>query len=534
MRLIVCENYDELSKKVAKIIASQITLKPECVLGLPTGSTPKGMYKRLVKMNQRGDIDFSCVKTFNLDEYYPISRDNPQSCNYYMHEHLFSKININKNNTHILSGTAEDAEAECKSYETLIEKSGGIDLQILSIGHRGHLGFNEPEANLNAFTHMAPLSKKTISSKSHLYDKEEDIPKHALTMGISSILRSKKIILLAGGADKHRVVMELMHGGINTAVPATMLKVHPDVTLICDKAAYEGMKIGVDIGGTEIKFGVVNDSGELLHTEIIETRKNVKADDITSDIAHVCKNLAEEYPISGVGIGTPGLITAGRVNAANLPFKDYPLAAQLEKKLNIPVQLSNDANCAALGESIAGSGKDVSDMILVTLGTGIGGGIILGGKIYEGKGSAGEIGHMCLIKDGKSCGCGKNGCWEKYAAASVLCELAEDAAKENTDSILYDAYIRNNNRINGKKFFESYNQGCPVATKVFDLYIDYLCQGLESLISIFDPDMIVLSGGISAVGDTLIKPIKEKLSTDIPIKTSILANNAGIIGAASL
>ena len=238
MRVIVCKNYEEVSEQAAKLVASQITLKPSSVLGLATGSTPIGMYQKLVEMYQKGELDFSDVTTFNLDEYYPISNENNQSYHYFMNEHLFSKVNINPNKRYIPNGETTDPDAECRRYEKLIDEAGGIDLQILGIGQNGHIGFNEPDDNLNCSTHLTELTENTIEVNSRFFEKKEDVPVYALTMGIAEILKSKKIVLLACGKSKHAAVAELLNEEINTLVPATMLKVHPDVVLICDEEAY--------------------------------------------------------------------------------------------------------------------------------------------------------------------------------------------------------------------------------------------------------------------------------------------------------
>ena len=238
MRLILCDNYDELSYKAARMVESQLILKPDSVLGLATGSTPIGLYKNLIKMYENGEIDFSQVTAFNLDEYYPISGSNVQSYKYFMNDKLFSHINIDKKNTFIPNGETKDPEGECERYEQLIEEHGGIDLQILGIGNNGHIGFNEPDANLNTVTHVTYLTERNILANSRFFDKFEDVPKKAISMGIASILKSKKIILLASGKNKSAVISELLTEGINTNLPATMLKVHPDVVLICDKEAY--------------------------------------------------------------------------------------------------------------------------------------------------------------------------------------------------------------------------------------------------------------------------------------------------------
>lgn len=240
MRIIVCENYDEMCENGAKLIAGQMFLKPECVLGLATGSTPIGIYSRLVKMNKSGEISFRDVTTFNLDEYYPLAASNEQSYHYFMDENLFSHIDIKRENIHIPDGEASDIEAECKNYDALIEKHGGIDLQLLGIGQNGHIGFNEPDDNLESNTHVTDLTQNTIEANSRFFEKREDVPQKAVTMGIATILKSRKIVIVANGKNKHEAVKALLSGKINTAVPATMLNVHPDVVLICDREAYEG------------------------------------------------------------------------------------------------------------------------------------------------------------------------------------------------------------------------------------------------------------------------------------------------------
>lgn len=240
MRVMVCDDYEEMSYLAARLVESQLVLKPNSTLGLATGSTPIGLYKNLIKLYEKNEIDFSQVTVFNLDEYYPISGDNEQSYKYFMNDQLFNHINIDKSKTHIPNGQTQDPEKECVEYDKQISACGGIDLQILGIGNNGHIGFNEPKDNLIAGTHIADLTKSTIEANSRFFDKPDDVPKKALTMGMSSILNAKKIILLANGKGKHSVVTELLNDKISTQIPATILKVHPDVVLICDKEAYEG------------------------------------------------------------------------------------------------------------------------------------------------------------------------------------------------------------------------------------------------------------------------------------------------------
>ncbi len=242
MKVIVCENYEELSNQAAKIVSSQLIVKPNSILGLATGSTPIGLYQNLIDMNKKGEIDFSEVKTYNLDEYYPIKKSNDQSYDYFMNEQLFSHVNIDKNNTNIPNGEAEDPVAECERYENELSKIGGVDLQILGIGQNGHIAFNEPDENLIAVTHLTGLTKSTIEANSRFFASEDEVPKKALTMGMGSILKAKKIVILANGENKSKAVAELLNDNITTSNPATMLKVHPDVTLICDKAAFSAVK----------------------------------------------------------------------------------------------------------------------------------------------------------------------------------------------------------------------------------------------------------------------------------------------------
>lgn len=534
MRVILCENYEEMSSQASKLVASQLILKPDSVLGLATGSTPVGLYDNLIEMNRKGEIDFSSITTFNLDEYYPIKKNNNQSYDYFMNEHLFSKININKNNTHIPNGETDNPEEECKNYEKLIKQCGGIDLQILGIGKNGHIGFNEPDNNLTSVTHLTNLTESTIEANSRFFDSADEVPKKALTMGISTILKSKKIILLASGANKSRVVTELLNPEINTSIPATMLKVHPDVVLICDRDAYSGVRLGVDIGGTSVKFAVV-EGGTIKYKSSIPTEKN-SADKFIKDIADECSRINKDYKFKTIGVGTPGFIKNGYVTAVNLPFKNTPLAKKLSEYIDIPITVDNDANCAALGESELGVGKKYDNIIMVTLGTGVGGGIIIDGEICHGKNSMGEIGHIIIeAKDGLPCPCGLNGCWEQYASVTALIRQAEEAAVNNKNSKLYEKYSQNGNRLDGELIFKAIDEDCDVAKKVFDEYIEWIAVGIKSLINIFGPDAVILAGGITQQGDRLINPLRKLIdNSDVAIEISQLQNDAGAIGAAML
>lgn len=237
MRVIKCKNYDEVSEAAARIVAAQVTMKPDCILGLPTGSTPLGMYSRLIQMNKENKLDFSKIKTFNLDEYFPISKDNNQSYHYFMFENFFNHININKENVNIPNGETDNPEGECVRYEEAIGVAGGIDLQVLGIGQNGHIGFNEPDDYLESATHITSLTQNTIEANSRFFDSMDDVPKKALTTGMGTILKSRKIIILASGKVKAEAVRSLLSGKITTQNPSTMLNLHSDVTLIADEDA---------------------------------------------------------------------------------------------------------------------------------------------------------------------------------------------------------------------------------------------------------------------------------------------------------
>lgn len=530
MRIIVCENYEEVSQKAAEIVASQVILKPDCVLGLATGSTPVGMYEKLGEMNASGKIDFSSVTSFNLDEYYPIKRNNPQSYYSFMENKLFSKINIKRENTHIPNGECTDPEKECEEYEKLLMQKGGVDLQILGIGRNGHIGFNEPDPILSSVTHLVKLTDSTIKANSRFFDSMDEVPKHALTMGMRTILSAKKIILMASGVSKSRIISEFLDEGINMAMPAALLKTHPDVVLICDKDAYVSAKLGVDIGGTNIKFAVL-DGENVKHKCQIKTADTEEK--IINDICETIKEIQNQYHIKSVGIGTPGFISKGLVTATNLPFTDTPLERMIAEKTGLDVTVDNDANCAALGEMEFGATKDCDNIVLVTLGTGIGGGIIINRRIYQGK-NAGEIGHMIIeTENGLECKCGQKGCWEKYASTKALMQLAMTKMDEDKTSILYEAYLREG-ELSGKVIFNAYEANCPVARNVVKRYVAYLSAGIKNLKNIFGPDAIVLSGGITESGEKLFDLIKEEVGEDVRIEISRLQNDAGAMGAAML
>lgn len=241
MKLIVEKDYDGISKKAAGIVKQQIELNKSTILGLATGSTPVGMYKELIRMHKEEGLDFSNVISFNLDEYIGIDYEHPNSYHYFMKDNLFNHINIDMNNTFVPDGKAKDLDNYCKQYDKLIEKKGGIDLQILGIGENGHIAFNEPDEELNTGTSIINLTESTIKANSRFFDSPGEVPKKAITMGIGSIMKAKKIILMASGKKKAKVIKRLLEGKkITTQLPASMLLLHPDVTVIVDEEAYKG------------------------------------------------------------------------------------------------------------------------------------------------------------------------------------------------------------------------------------------------------------------------------------------------------
>ncbi len=232
MNFIKVNNYDELSRKAANIIAAQVISKPCCVLGLATGSTPLGTYEKLAEYNKAGDVDFSQVTSVNLDEYQGLKGDNDQSYRYFMDNNLFNKINIDKTKTHVPDGCAADLAKEGQRYDELIKSLGGIDLQLLGIGLDGHIGFNEPDEVFVGETHEVALDESTIEANARFFASKDDVPKKAITMGMMSIMQAKKILLIANGKNKKDIVEKSFNGPITPLVPASILQLHPDVTVI--------------------------------------------------------------------------------------------------------------------------------------------------------------------------------------------------------------------------------------------------------------------------------------------------------------
>lgn len=237
MRIIKAKDYDDLSRKAANIISAQVLLKPDCVLGLATGSTPIGTYKQLIEWYEKGDLDFSAAKSVNLDEYRGLTKDNDQSYYFFMYNNLFKHININMENTNVPDGTEPDSEKECSRYENVIEAYGGVDLQLLGLGHNGHIGFNEPDKDFPRTTHCVDLTQSTIEANKRFFASVDDVPKQAYTMGIGTIMKARKILLVVSGADKAQILHDVLCGPVTPEVPASILQLHSDVIVVADEAA---------------------------------------------------------------------------------------------------------------------------------------------------------------------------------------------------------------------------------------------------------------------------------------------------------
>jgi len=235
MKKIVCDNYEEVSRAAADIFVRQLKAKPDSVIGLATGSSPLGLYNELARRYQTGEIDFSMARSFNLDEYYPISKSHPQSYDYFMHENLFCKINLAESS--LPDGEADDPRLECARYDAAIEAAGGIDLMLLGIGHNGHIGFNEPAVSYPMGTYLVDLTESSLTANSRFFGPGEHQPTQALTMGVGAILASRKIVMVISGSSKAPIAKKLFDGKIHTDVPACFLLLHPDATVILDREA---------------------------------------------------------------------------------------------------------------------------------------------------------------------------------------------------------------------------------------------------------------------------------------------------------
>ncbi len=237
MKIYSTPDYQAMSRQAANILSSQVMLKPDSVLGLATGSTPVGMYQRLIEMYKAGDLDFSQVHTVNLDEYVGLAPTHDQSYRYFMQTNLFDHVNVKPENTNVPNGLAEDTVAECARYDQVMADLGGIDIQVLGMGHNGHIGFNEPTDHFPLGTHSVDLTDTTIDANARFFASRDEVPRQALTMGIQSIMRARHILVVVSGADKADIVKAAFFGPVTPNVPASILQLHPNVTLVADEAA---------------------------------------------------------------------------------------------------------------------------------------------------------------------------------------------------------------------------------------------------------------------------------------------------------
>jgi glucokinase len=319
---------------------------------------------------------------------------------------------------------------------------------------------------------------------------------------------------------------------------------------------YKGEKImayyiGIDLGGTNIAVGLVDESGKILHKDSVPTLRERPAEDVIKDMAmlvlKVIKDSSKDVSdIKSIGIGCPGVAnneTGVIVFACNLYFRNVAVREQMKKYIDLPVILDNDANCAGLAEAVAGAAKGLKHSITVTLGTGVGGGVVIDGKIFNGFNySAPELGHSVIVIDGEQCTCGRKGCWETYASATGLIRQTKKAMEENPDSLINKLIGGDLSKVDAKVAFDAAKAGDATAQKVVDQYIRYIAVGLSNLINTFAPEVIVIGGGISKEGEYLLKPLRDIVYNEVYFKeepqTRIvkaqMGNDAGIVGAALL
>mgnify|MGYP002510164317 CR=1 FL=1 len=237
MDLVIVDTYEDMSRVAADQIEAVIADDTACVLGLATGGTPVGAYAQLVEWYQKGDLSFSEVRSVNLDEYFGLSPHHEQSYRYFMQTHLFDHIDIKPENTHVLDGLTKDPIKECANYNKLIQSLGGIDLQLLGMGHNGHIAFNEPGDDFGLETHLVDLTESTIDANQRFFDSRDEVPRHALSMGIKNIMQARRILLVVSGEEKADILYQAFCGRVTKSIPASILQLHPDVTLVGDKAA---------------------------------------------------------------------------------------------------------------------------------------------------------------------------------------------------------------------------------------------------------------------------------------------------------
>lgn len=250
MRIYQAESYEAMSRRAANIISAQVIYKPDCVLGLATGGTPVGAYRQLSEWFRKGDLSFAETRSVNLDEYVGLSPHHEQSYRYFMQDNLFDHIDIKPENTHVLNGLARDLEGECTRYNHLIQELGGIDLQLLGMGHNGHIAFNEPGDDFGLETHLVHLTDSTIQANARFFSSIDEVPRQALSMGIKNIMQARRILIVVSGEEKAEIVWKAFCGRVTKEVPASILQLHPDVTLVGDRAALHRLtEAGVQVCG---------------------------------------------------------------------------------------------------------------------------------------------------------------------------------------------------------------------------------------------------------------------------------------------
>lgn len=308
--------------------------------------------------------------------------------------------------------------------------------------------------------------------------------------------------------------------------------------------------LGIDLGGTNISTGIVDENGNILVKASTPTMNGRNSEDILEDMAEISKKLMKELnvtekDIESIGVGLPGLIDKKKgvsIYANNLNFNNINIVEEMQKRIDVPCYIENDANCAAIGENVCGVAYGSKNLIYITIGTGLGAGIIINGKVFDGSfGGGGEAGHMVIVAEGEECTCGRKGCWEAYASASALRREGRIAAAKYPNSKIYDLVDGNIKLIDAKTVFDAADLGDEVAIEIIDMYIKYLAVGLVNLVNIFQPEAIIIGGGVCAQGDKVINPLKEILSERVyggQLKTKLciatLGNDAGIVGAAML
>lgn len=309
--------------------------------------------------------------------------------------------------------------------------------------------------------------------------------------------------------------------------------------------------LGVDLGGMSIKAGVVDENGEILYSDRVHTGRERYYTHILKDMADLCKKVVaaaglEISEIESIGVGSPGIPNKKEgilISSNNLGFTNVPIKDELQKYFDLPVYLDNDANVAALSESVAGSSQDVDHSVLITLGTGIGGGVIIDNKIYSGFNDAGsELGHMCIVSGGLQCSCGRKGCFEKYASASALISQTVDAINENPESMMRSMVEGDLSKVDARTAFDAQKKGDTAADAVVRQYVEYLADGVMNIVNMLFPEVIVVGGGVGNEGENLFKPLREAMKKreythDVPatkIRGAMMGNKAGIVGAAML